>query len=61
MGSRAIRSLLHRIARFISSSLNFVAAILTCVASEQCLGMFERISKEFLQRCVTVDETWIHY
>ena len=31
------------------------------VASEQCLGMFERNSKEFLRCYVTVDETWIHY
>ena len=31
------------------------------VASEQCLGMFQRNSKEFLRRYVTVDETWIHY
>ena len=33
-----------------------------CVlASEQCLGMFQLNSKGFLQRYVTVDETWIHY
>ena len=31
------------------------------VASEQCLGMFQRNSKGFLRRYVTVDETWIHY
>ena len=31
------------------------------VASEQCLGMFQRDSKEFLRLYVTVDETWIHY
>ena len=31
------------------------------VASEQCLGMFQSNSKEFLRRYVTVDETWIHY
>ena len=31
------------------------------VTSEQCLGTFQRNSKEFLQRCVTVDKTWIHY
>ena len=31
------------------------------VASEQFLGMFQRNSKEFLRRYVTVDETWIHY
>ena len=31
------------------------------VASEQCLGMFQRNSKEFLRRYVTFDETWIHY
>ena len=31
------------------------------VASEQCLGMFQCKSKEFLRRYVTVDETWIHY
>ena len=31
------------------------------VASEQCLGMFQRNSKEFLRRYVTVDETRIHY
>ena len=31
------------------------------VASEQCLGMFQRNSKEFSRRYVTVDETWIHY
>ena len=30
-------------------------------ASEQCLGMFQRDAKEFFQRYVTVDETWIHY
>ena len=30
------------------------------VASEQCLGMFQRNSKEFLLRSVTVNETWIH-
>ena len=34
----------------------------TCVvASEQCLGMFQRNSKQFLRRYVTFDETWIHY
>ena len=31
------------------------------IAPEQCLGMFQRNSKEFLRRYVTVDETWIHY
>ena len=31
------------------------------VASEQCLGMFQRNSMEFLRRYVTVGETWIHY
>ena len=31
------------------------------IASEQCLGMFQRNSKEFLRRYVTVDETRIHY
>ena len=31
------------------------------VASEQCLGMFQRNSKEFLRHYVTVDEIWIHY
>ena len=31
------------------------------VASEQCLDMFQRNSKEFLRSCVTVDEKWIHY
>ena len=31
------------------------------VASEQCLGMFQRNSKEFLRRYVTVDQTWIYY
>ena len=31
------------------------------VASEQCLGMFQRNSKEFLRPYATVDETWIHY
>ena len=31
------------------------------VASKQCLGMFQRNSKEFLRFYVTVDETWIHY
>ena len=31
------------------------------VASEQCLGMFQCNSKEFLWRYVTDDETWMHY
>ena len=31
------------------------------VASEQCLGMFQRNSKGFLRRHVTVDKTWIYY
>ena len=31
------------------------------IASEQCLGMFQRNSNGFLQCYVTVDETWIHY
>ena len=31
------------------------------VASEQCLGMFQRNSKELLRRYVTVDETRIQY
>ena len=31
------------------------------VASEQCLGMFQRNSNESLRCYVTVDETWIHY
>ena len=31
------------------------------VAPEQCLGIFQRNSKKFLLRYVTVDETWTHY
>ena len=31
------------------------------VASEQCLGMLQHNSKEFLRLYVTVDKTWIHY
>ena len=31
------------------------------VAYEQCLGMFQRNSNEFLRRYVTGDETWIHH
>ena len=31
------------------------------VASKQCLGMFQRNSKEFLRHYVTVDETRMHY
>ena len=31
------------------------------VASEKCLSMIQRNSKEFLRRYVTVDETWIYY
>ena len=31
------------------------------VTSEQCLGMFQSNSKEFLRRYITVDETWIGY
>ena len=31
------------------------------VASEQCLGMFQRNSKDFLRRYVTADKMWIHY
>ena len=31
------------------------------VVSKQGLGMFQRNSKKFLWRYVTVDETWIHY
>ena len=31
------------------------------VASVQYLGIFQRNSKEFLRRYVTVDKTWIHY
>ena len=31
------------------------------VAPEQCLSTFQRNSKEFLRRYVSVDETWIHY
>ena len=31
------------------------------VAFEQCLGMFQRNSKEFSRSYVTVNETWIHY
>ena len=31
------------------------------VAPEQCLGMLQRNSKEFLRRYVIVDETRIHY
>ena len=31
------------------------------VASEQCLGIFQRNLKEFSLRYVTFDETWIHY
>ena len=31
------------------------------VASEKCLGMFQRNSKEFSRRYVTFVETWIHY
>ena len=31
------------------------------VASEQCLGTFQRNWKEFMRGYVTVDKTWIHY
>ena len=31
------------------------------VASEQCLGMYQRNSKEFLRCYVTLDKTRIHY
>ena len=31
------------------------------VASKQCFGIFQRNSKEFLRRHVTVDERWIHH
>ena len=31
------------------------------VASEQCLGMFQRNSKKFSRLYVTANETWIHY
>ena len=29
--------------------------------SERCLELFKRCKKDFLRRCVTMDETWIHY
>ena len=31
------------------------------VASEQCLSVFQRDTKEFVRCYVTVDETWIRY
>ena len=31
------------------------------VASEQCLGTFQRNPKEFLRHYEILDETWIHY
>lgn len=31
------------------------------VASKECLAMFNRNSKEFLRRYITMDETWIHH
>ena len=47
---------------YISGLLNFVASVLArVVASEQCLGMFQRESREFLRRYVTVYETLIQY
>ena len=60
--------ILHECLGMRKLSARWVPCLLTAdhkrarvVASEQCLGMFQRNSKEFLRRYVTVDETWIHY
>ena len=48
-------------AKWVSRLLTIDHKRARVVASEQCLGMFQRNSKGFLRRYVTVDETWIHY
>ena len=30
-------------------------------ASEECLALLNRNKMEFYRRCVTMDETWLHY
>ena len=58
--------ILHKCLGMRKLSARWVPRLLTpdhkrarVVASEQCLAMFQRNSKEFLRRYVTVDETWI--
>ena len=60
--------ILHECLGMRELSVRLVPRLLTAdhkrahvVASEPCLGMFQRNSKEFLRRYVTVDETRIHY
>ena len=57
--------ILHESLGMMKLSVRWVPRLLTAdhkrarmVASEQCLGMFQRNLKEFSRRYVTVDETW---
>ena len=60
--------ILHECLGMRKLSARWVPGLLTAsykrarvVVSEQCLGIFQRNSKEFLRRYVIVDGTWIHY
>ena len=62
-----VRHILHECLDMRKLSARWMPHLLTAdhkrarvVASEQCLGMFQRNSMEFLRRYVTVDGTWIH-
>ena len=46
--------------REISETVNISVGRVWHILHE-CLGMFQRNSKEFLRRYVTVAEKWIHY
>ena len=48
-------------ARWVPRSLTADYKRARVIVSEQCLGMFQRNSKEFSRSYVIVDETWIHY
>ena len=65
---RRIWKIVHECLVMRKLSARWVPRLLTAdhkrarvVASEQCLGMLQRNSKEFLRLYVTVDKTWIHY
>jgi len=48
-------------ARWVPYLLNADHKQKRCRLSQQCLHLFEKNSKDFLRRFVTMDETWVHH
>ena len=68
MSDGSVFIILHEHLSMRKMCLKWVLRLLTvdqkqkCVDdSERCLQLLEHNKKEFLHKCVTMDETWIHY